>query len=97
MIAKELVDIDTDDAVGEALGRLRGFIRANARRLAADDPAFAVDLEQEGGIAVWRLDPTRFEVDDEPYLRGGIFKQMQRAARNERRKGMGVRVCANAS
>ena len=91
MIAQSLVDIDTDDALAEALGRFRWFIRATARYFAEEDDELAADLEQEAGIALWKVDPTRFDQEDEMYLHGMLFKTIQKARRKEWRKSGGRR------
>ena len=85
MIPTNLVDVDADDAVAEALARFRGFIRPLAGRMAAGDVALAADLEQEAAITIWKLDPTRFDESDDRYLKSAVFKRMMQVARNERR------------
>jgi hypothetical protein len=87
MIARALVDIDADEAVGEALARFRWFIQATARYFAEEELELVEDLEQEAGIALWKADPTRFDAEDEIYLNGLLFKTIQKARRRERRKG----------
>ncbi len=84
MIPPELMDIDTDDAVEEAIKRMRPFIRATAQHLSEGDIELAQDMEQEAGIALWRVDPTRFDATDDEYLHGVLFKTMQKTRRRER-------------
>ena len=89
MILRHVVDIDTDDAVAEALVEHRSYIRAVARRLAKGDRPLASDIEQEAAIRLWEMDPTRFDASDRHYIRAALFKRMLQAARSERRASGG--------
>ena len=84
MIPKHLIEVNTEEAVAEAIAEHRGYIRATARLLAPGDDALAADLEQEAAILLWKLDPTRFDASDRNYIRSALFKRMQQVARKER-------------
>ena len=77
MNADAIVDIDTRDAVIEAVAKFRRFIRYGAMVLAGGEVDVAEDLEQEAYIVLWELDPSRFDADDDGYLLRAVFKRMQ--------------------
>jgi DNA-directed RNA polymerase specialized sigma24 family protein len=89
MIARSLIEVDTDDAVAEALARHREFIRVVAWKLAEGDADLADDLVHEAGIVLWKMDPTRFDAGDREYLEGVLYKRMQKVRWKERRKAGG--------
>lgn len=90
MIPELLVDIDTADAVPEAIAKFGEFIHFTARRISRRNSTLAEDLVQEAAIRLWQLDPARFDADDAPYLEREIERHMSRAAQRER-AGLGGR------
>lgn len=52
--------------------------------LAGADDLFRQDLVQEGLVAIWDLDPSRFDEPDEGYFRRAVAVRMRLAARRER-------------
>jgi DNA-directed RNA polymerase specialized sigma24 family protein len=94
MIPTSVIDIDTRNAVPEALEEFRAYITKNSRIIARDIARyrpFAEDLAQEAAIALWEIDPTRFDADDVEYVRGVLYKRMQTVARLELRLRGGKR------
>ena len=89
MIAAPLIDIDTADAVPEALQSMGDFIRATAKRIAHRNSAIAEELVQEAAIYLWQLDPTRFDDDDAWYLEWELARHMSHVAQAERRAAGG--------
>lgn len=68
----------------DAVERLTPMIDKVARALAGADEQFREDLVQEGHIAIWDLDPSRFDAEGEHYLRRAVAVRMRLAARRER-------------
>ena len=67
-----------------ASDRLRPMIERVAAALAGADDLFRQDLVQEGLVAIWDLDPSRFDEADEGYFRRAVAVRMRLAARRER-------------
>jgi len=67
----------------------------NAARRFTEDVDLRADLVQEARIALWRADPTRFNLGDaseQAYLRGVAFNRMRDAWRQElARRGLASR------
>jgi hypothetical protein len=70
------------------LARLTPYIEARSARLARQDRELQQDLQQEGRIALWRLDPARIEAAAcaDAYCRASIrfamSRYLQRSARH---------------
>lgn len=64
--------------------RIKPMIEKVARALAGADDQFREDLVQEGLVAIWDLDPSRFDAAGEHYLRRAVAVRMRLAARRER-------------
>jgi len=73
----------SEPALREALTRHARYLRAHARQLAWHDRDLRDDLEQEGRIALWRMNPVRLAVARNPdgYQRTAIRNAMLRHLR----------------
>jgi len=71
-------------AYEQAVQRLQPMIEKVARALAGADDQLREDLVQEGQVAIWDLDPSRFDAAGEHYLRRAVAVRMRLAARRER-------------
>ena len=76
-----------DAPLVQAIARLDGDLRYEARRLARHDRALAADLHQEALICIWQLDPSRFAPTELGYLRTAAVRRMVRLTRREARRG----------
>ena len=56
--------------------RLWPMMRSIAMRLADKDADFAEDLLQEAFIHLWQLDPSRFDEEDQAYLKKALWARM---------------------
>ena len=74
-------------ALRAAHDRLWPMMRSIAMRLADDDADFADDLTQEAFIHLWHLDPSRFDDDDQPYLKKALWARMLNVLDHEERVG----------
>jgi len=86
------IEADTARAVEIAMTRHRRFIRKVAKRRSRRNPAFMKDLEQEGYIYMWELDPTRFdpaESVDMKYLQEQVADWIRQKAREWGREKRG--------
>jgi hypothetical protein len=89
---EQRIEADTARAVELAIRRHRRFIKIVARRRSNGDPDFAKDLEQEGYIYIWEVDPTRFdpaETVDMTYLQRAVAEQIRRKMREVDRQQPG--------
>lgn len=73
-------------AYGLAVERMTPMINKVARSLAQGDTQLFDDYVQEARIAIWDLDPARFDETDEKYFRRAVVTYMRMAARRERRQ-----------
>jgi DNA-directed RNA polymerase specialized sigma subunit len=73
-------------AYGLAVARMTPLIEKVARSLAQGDSQLYEDYVQEARIAIWEIDPSRFDESDERYLRRAVVMYMRLAARRERRE-----------
>ena len=71
-------------AFGMAAARRIGFLRRVARMISRGDRQFADDLVQEALIAMWELDPSRFDASDERVFMRMLVDRMKQARRKER-------------
>lgn len=67
-----------------ALRQLMPYIATVARRMVPDDPDLFEDVVQEGLVAVWEMDTSRFEDADEGYVKRRAAKRMATFMRRER-------------
>jgi hypothetical protein len=70
-------------AYGAALKRLLPYLRQRASRIAGGDPQLEGDLTQEALIELWEIDASRFDEDDQPYLKQALVRRMYHAAERE--------------
>lgn len=82
-----------DETLTGVLARFNGFIRGTAWQLAWYDRDLRDDLEQEGRVALWRLDPVRLAAAHHPsgYRRAVIRRAMTRYLRTLSRQNPGDR------
>jgi DNA-directed RNA polymerase specialized sigma subunit len=73
-------------AYGLAVERMTPLIEKVARSLAQGNSQLFEDYVQEARIAIWEMDPSRFDESDERYLRRAVVLYMRMAARRERRE-----------
>jgi ABC-type transporter Mla MlaB component len=67
-------------AYGAALVRLLPYLRQQASRIAGGDPWLEGDLTQEALIELWEMDASRFDEDDQVYLKRALVHRMIDAA-----------------
>jgi hypothetical protein len=70
-------------AYGAALVRLLPFLRQKASRIAGGDPQLEGDLTQEALIELWEIDASRFDEDDQVYLKRALVHRMLDAAERD--------------
>ena len=70
-------------AYGAALVRHLPWIRRIAQRIAGDDVHFEGDLAQEALIELWEIDASRFDEDDQMYLKQVLARRMIDAAERD--------------
>ena len=88
----QLVAFTQGWAFEKAWSEMRAYVRKSAEHLAQGEADFADDLEQEARIALWDLDPSRFDEDDAEYVKTALRNRMKDAARKERREAGGSRM-----
>lgn len=77
-------------AFGVASVRLMSYVRSMARRIAQGDAQFEEDLVQEAQIELWEIDASRFDEEDQMYLKRALVTRMIKAAEREFVEGTGV-------
>ena len=71
-------------AFGIAAARRMGFLRRVARIISRGDRQLAEDLLQEALIAMWELDPSRFDAEDERAFTRMLVDRMKQVRRREK-------------
>ena len=71
-------------AFGIAAARRMGFLRRVARIISRGDRQLAEDLLQEALIAMWELDPSRFDAEDEHAFLRMLVDRMKQVRRREK-------------
>ena len=85
------VDVDTRDALTDCILHFLPYINFRAASLASGDAELFKDLRQEALILLWTLDPSRFDDDDNSYLRQAIYTQLLYKYRSYRNARGGTR------
>ena len=81
-----------DAAYEDARRRLAPIVRLLARRLAPGDEDLTEDLQQVAWVALWLLDPSRFDESGQGYVKQALWSRMLNALDQERRESHRPRV-----